>query len=164
LRAGSLPTGTKLVLRNGGKAGFTNYDNSHTPTAATLDSIEGNGTLTWCRGITVTNAIVPSIGGTITLHEACALDGVTLEIAGDAIGCGKVKFESLQDISHMTVSMKNPASFDTNAAQGFYKIVENGNYSGTFTKSADWPSNWDVKYKDDGVYLHPIKAFVLIVR
>ena len=164
LRAGSLPTGTKLVLRNGGKAGFTNYDNSHTPTAATLDSIEGNGTLTWCRGITVTNAIVPSIGGTITLHEACALDGVTLEIAGDAIGCGKVKFESLQDISHMTVSMKNPASFDTNAAQGFYKIVENGNYSGTFTKSADWPSNWDVKYKSDGVYLHPIKAFVLIVR
>ena len=164
LRDGSLPTGTKLVLKNGGKAGFTNYDGAHSPTAATLDSIEGSGTLTWCRGITVTNAIAPSIGGTITLHEACALDGTTLKIAGDAIGCGKVKFDSVQDISHMKISMKNPTSFDTNAAQGFYKVVDNGNYSGTFTKSSDWPSNWDVKYKSDGVYLHPIKAFVLIVR
>lgn len=164
LRAGSLPTGTRLVLKNGGKAGFTNYDNSHTPTAATLDSIEGNGTLTWCRGITVTNAIAPSIGGTITLHEACALDGVTLEIDGDATGCGKVKFESVQNISNMTLAMKDPTTFNTEAGKKFYKIVDNAKYSGEFTKAADWPEDWAVKYESDGVYLTHIDAFTMVVR
>ena len=164
-----LPSGTKLVLKNGGVVGFTTYATGYASdpskhTAATLGGVEGSGELRYCTQVTVNGKVAPSIGGTLDFyHTLTSLSG-TLEIAGNATGCGKVKFRQLQDISHMTVSMKNPASFDTNAAQGFYKIVENGNYSGTFTKSADWPSNWDVKYKSDGVYLHPIKAFVLIVR
>ena len=164
-----LPSGTKLVLKNGGIVGFTTYATGYASdpskhTAATLGGVEGSGELRYCTQVTVNGKVAPSIGGTLDFHHTLTSLSGTLEIAGDATGCGKVKFRQLQDISHMTVSMKNPASFDTNAAQGFYKIVENGNYSGTFTKSADWPSNWDVKYKSDGVYLHPIKAFVLIVR
>ena len=164
-----LPSGTKLVLKNGGIVGFTTYATGYASdpskhTAATLGGVEGSGELRYCTQVTVNGKVAPSIGGTLDFHHTLTSLSGTLEIAGDATGCGKVKFRQLQDISHMTISMKNPTSFDTNAAQGFYKIVDNGNYSGRFTKSADWPSNWDVKYKDDGVYLHPIKAFVLIVR
>ena len=164
-----LPSGTKLVLKNGGIVGFTTYASGYATdtskhTEATLGGVEGSGELRYCTQVTVNGKVAPSIGGTLDFHHTLTSLSGTLEIAGNATGCGKVKFRQLQDISNMTVSMKNPASFDTNAAQGFYKIIDNGNYSGTFTKSADWPSNWDVKYKDDGVYLHPIKAFVLIVR
>ena len=164
-----LPSGTKLVLKNGGIVGFTTYATGYASdpskhTAATLGGVEGSGELRYCTQVTVNGKIAPSIGGTLDFyHTLTSLSG-TLEIAGDTTGCGKVKFRQLQDISHMTVSMKNPASFDADAAQGFYKIVDNGNYSGRFTKSADWPSNWDVKYMSDGVYLSHINAFTLIVR
>lgn len=164
LRAGSLPTGTRLILKNGGKAGFTTYDAAHTPTAATLDSIEGDGKLTWCRGVTVTNAIAPSIGGTLTLHEACALDGTTLTITGDSTGCGKLAFEAVQDISGVTLSMADPSAFKKDAASDFYKIVDNGNYSGQFQLAADWPDDWAVKYESNGVYLRHINAFVMVLR
>lgn len=163
LRAGSLPTGTKLVLRNGGKAGFSNYDSVHSPTAATLDSIEGNGTLTWCRGVTVTNAIAPSIGGTITLHEACALSGTTLSIEGDATGCGKVKFDEPQDRSELSLSVVGGETFNKNADKGLYKIVE-GKYSGKFASVTGLPDDWAVSYRASGIYLSHIDAFTLIVR
>lgn len=160
-----LPSGTKLVLKNGGKAGFSNYDKDHTPTTATLDSIEGDGTLTWCRGITVTNAIAPSIGGTITLHEACTLDGVTLEIAGDATGCGKVIFEAKQDVSRMKLKMKDVDSFDKDAAKNTYKILEAPKgITGTFDTS-ELPAGWHVKYAaDGGVYLRPDRAMIIMIR
>jgi hypothetical protein len=60
--------------------------------------------------------------------------------------------------------MKNPATFDKNAAKNLYKIVDNGNYSGTFMLGQDWPSDWNVQYKSDGVYLTHNDAFVLVVR
>lgn len=163
LRDGSLPTGTKLVLKNGGKAGFSNYDGTHTPTPATLDSIEGDGTLTWCRGITVTNAIAPSIGGTITLHEACTLDGVTLEIAGDATGCGKVIFDAKQDVSGLKLKMKDVDSFKKDAAKNTYKILEAPNgIKGEFDTS-ELPDGWHVKYAADGVYLRPNRGTIIFV-
>lgn len=166
LRDGSLPTGTKLVLKNGGKAGFSNYDKDHTPTPATLDSIEGDGTLTWCRGITVTNAIVPSIGGTITLHEACTLDGVTLEIAGDATGCGKVKFDEKQDISELELKIVDISKFDREADSTRYKIVDAPKeVTGKFKKVHGLPDDdWKVKYAKDGVYVYRRKGLLLIIR
>ena len=165
-RAGDnlLPAGTEIVLKNNGILALYTYGSSPRATAATLGGVSGNGRVRFATASTFSGTFAPSIGGTISFEGGlpASLTG-TLLIEGDVTGCGKLKFNAAQDLSGLTVSMKDPASFDTNADQGAYKIVE-GYYSGKFTKSADWPSNWDVKYKDDGVYLHPIKAFVLIVR
>ena len=164
-----LPSGTTLVLKNGGVAGFTTYATGYATdtskhTAATLGGIEGSGELRYCTQVTVNGKVAPSIGGTLDFyHTLTSLSG-TLEVDGDATGCGKVKFRQPQDISGLTLSMKNPATFDKNAAKALYKIVDNGNYSGTFTLGQDWPSDWNVQYKSDGVWLTHNDAFVLVVR
>ena len=164
-----LPSGTKLVLKNGGIVGFTTYASGYATdtskhTEATLGGVEGSGELRYCTQVTVNGKVAPSIGGTLDFyHTLTALSG-TLEIDGDATGCGKVKFRQSQDISGLTLAMKDPTTFNTDAGKKFYKIVDNANYSGEFTKAADWPEDWAVKYESDGVYLQHIDAFVMIMR
>ena len=165
-----LPSGTKLVLKNGGIVGFTTYATGYASdpskhTAATLGGVEGSGELRYCTHVTVNGKIAPSIGGTLDFyHTLTALSG-TLEIDGDTTGCGKVKFRQPQDISGLTLAMKDPSTFKKDAAKNFYKIVEGNKYGDTrFSLAADWPDDWTVKYKDDGVYLTHNDAFVLVVR
>lgn len=175
-----LPSGTTLVLSNGGQVGFCKYDGqgstdqekqaNHTRTAATLGGIEGSGTLNYCGEVVVNGKIAPSIGGTITFYETCDLSNATLEIAGDATGCGKLAFNGTsgpysgnQDISGITLSMADPSTFDKNAANNFYRITTS-KYTGQFQLAADWPDDWAVKYESNGVYLRHINAFVMVLR
>ena len=164
-----LPSGTKLVLKNGGIASFCTYasgyaTNTTTHTAATLGGIEGNGTLNYCTHVTVTGKIAPSNGGTITFHKACTLNGTTLEIDGDTAKCGKVKFQEQQDISGITLSIKNVDALDKKAGRYTYKILEATNgIKGEFDTS-ELPAGWHLKYSSNGVYLRPDRAMIIMIR
>ena len=164
-RAGDnlLPTGTRLVLKNGGIVGFTKYDSALTPTAATLGGISGDGKLTVRSKVAVNGAIAPSIGGTILFEKAPLSIVGPIEIVGDATGCGKVKFGQAQDISTLSLSVPDISAFDEHADKGLYKIVE-GNYSGTFASTSGLGDDWAVSYRSTGVYLSHIDAFMLVVR
>ena len=165
-RAGDnlLPTGTRLVLKNGGIVGFTKYDSALTPTAATLGGVSGDGKLTVCSKVAVNGAIAPSIGGTILFEKAPLSIVGPIEIVGDATGCGKVKFDAAQDISMLALSVTGVNSFSTAAEdKRLYKIVE-GNYSGEFASVTGLNDDWHVSYKSDGVYLTHQDAFVLSIR
>ena len=105
-----------------------------------------------------------SIGGTIEFaHAPLSIAGTTLKIAGDATGCGKVKFDAAQDISTLSLSVSDISAFDMHADKGLYKIVE-GNYSGTFTSTSGLGEDWAVSYRSTGVYLSHIDAFTIVVR
>ena len=158
-----LPSGAKLVLMNNGYVIFNKYDSANTPTEATFSGISGDGRLENCTKVSVTGTIAPSIGGTIEFRQAPKSLSGPIEIAGDATGCGKVKFDEPQDLSTLSLSVADIASFDKNAAKDRYQIVE-GNYTGRFSSVAGLPDDWAVSYRADGVYLSHIDAFVLVVR
>ena len=163
-----IPSGTKLVLKNKGKASFCTYAGSYQTdtskhTAAALGDIEGDGEVRYCTHVTVDGKIAPSIGGTISFHKTLQSLSGTLEIAGDANGCGKVAFADAQDISGLKLTMKNVDSFNKNAAKGTYKILELSNRSSKFDAS-ELPDGWHVKYTSDGAYLRPDIGTRIIIR
>jgi len=162
-----LPAGTKLVLKNNGFVIFNKYDSDNTPTAATLGGIEGDGRLTNCQNVTVNGAIAPSIGGTISFYHAPqSISGTTLEIVGNATGCGKVKFHQAQDISGVKLTMKDADSFDKEAAWDSYQILDAPNgCTGKFDMS-EVPHDWEVKYTANGksAYLRPARGTKIIFR
>ena len=166
-----LPSGTKLVLKNRGKASFCTYASGYQTdtskhTAATLGGVEGDGEVRYCTHVTVDGKIAPSIGGTISFQKTLQSLSGTLEISGDATGCGMVKFDENQDISNLTLKIADVSTFDGEAGNTFYKIVDAPNgITGRFTKSADFPSNWAIKYAADGksVYIHRANGMVITV-
>ena len=165
-----IPSGTKLVLKNGGKASFCTYASGYQTdasrhTAATLGGIEGDGEVRYCTHVTVNGTIAPSKGGTIEFHKTLASLSGTLEIAGDATGCGKVKFDEEQDISGLELRIVDISKFDREADSTRYKIVDAPNRTGEFKKVHGLPDDdWAVKYADDGVYVYRPKGLLLIIR
>ena len=163
-----IPSGTKLVLKNGGKASFCTYAGSYQTdttkhTAATLGGIEGDGEVRYCTHVTVNGTIAPSIGGTINFHKTPESLSGTLRIEGDATGCGKVKFDQQQDISTLSLLVPDISTFNSRANKSLYKIVD-GSYTGTFSSVSGLNTDWGVRYKADGVYLMHNDAFMLILR
>ncbi len=167
-----IPSGTKLVLKNGGIASFCTYASGYQSdtskhTAATLGGIEGDGEVRYCTHVTVNGTIAPSIGGTISFHKTLQSLSGTLEIAGDATGCGKVRFDQKQDISGLTLKIADISAFDKEADSKFYKIIDAQNgITGKFTKSADFPSDWEIKYSADGksVYVYRPSGLLIIIK
>ena len=163
-----IPSGTKLVLKNGGIASFCTYASGYQSdpskhTAATLGGIEGDGEVRYCTHVTVNGTIAPSIGGTINFHKTLQSLSGTLRIEGDATGCGKVKFDQSQDISTLSLSVTDISTFNSRAGKSLYKIVD-GSYTGTFSGVSGLNTDWGVRYKADGVYLTHNDAFMMIVR
>lgn len=167
-RAGDnlLPAGTDIVLKNNGILALWTYGNSPRATVATLGGVSGYGRINFAGEATFNGTFAPSIGGTIQFTHAPASLAGTLEIAGDATGCGKLKFNVAQNLTGLTLKMKNPESFD--ADHGEYQIVEAPNgVTGTFTLASDFPTDkWNVSYSKDGksVSLRPVRAFTMVVR
>ncbi len=159
-----LPSGTPVVLKNKGELHTINYQTDRSHSAATLGGVAGDGVLRGCTCVTVTGTLAPSIGGTIEFaHAPLSIAGTTLEIAGDATGCGKVKFDAAQDISTLSLSVSDITTFDTHADKNLYKIVE-GNYSGKLANTSGLGNDWAVSYRSTGVYLSHIDAFTIVVR
>ncbi len=163
-----IPSGTKLVLKNGGITSFCTYASGYQSdpskhTAATLGGIEGDGEVRYCTHVTVNGTIAPSIGGTINFHKTLQFLSGTLRIEGDATGCGKVNFQQTQDISNLTLSVTDISTFNSRAGKSLYKIVD-GSYTGTFSSVSGLNTDWGVRYKADGVYLMHNDAFMMIVR
>ena len=164
-----LPSGTKLILKNGGKAAFCTYASGYQTdaskhTAATLGGIEGDGEVRYCTHVTVNGTIAPSKGGTIEFHKTLASLSGTLEIVGDETGCGKVKFDENQDISELTLNIADISTFDREADSKLYKIVEAPKgVTGEFKEVVGLQSDWTVKYADDGVYVYRPKGLLLII-
>lgn len=158
-----LPAGTDIVLKNGGELSLWTYGNSPRPTTATLGGVSGNGKLKHLTAATFSGTFAPSIGGSIEFDSTPGSLTGTLEIVGDATGCGNLKFDQAQDISGLTLSVPDITTFDKDAAKSLYKIVD-GNYSGEFTRVTGLTDDWGVRYKADGVYLAHNDAFVLVVR
>ncbi len=158
-----LPAGTDIVLKNGGELSLWTYGNPARATAATLGGVSGTGTLKHLAAATFSGTFAPSIGGTIEFDSTPVSLSGTLRIDGDATGCGKVKFDQPQDISTLSLSVPDIATFNSRAAKSLYKIVD-GNYTGTFSSVSGLNTDWGVRYKADGVYLMHNDAFMLIVR
>jgi hypothetical protein len=119
----------------------------------------------------VTGAVAPVFDGTygtLSFEKAMPVAALScdLEIAGDANGCGCVKFESAgQDISGLTLNVANFAALDKDAPRGTYKILDAPQgYTGKFEKSAGWSSDWDVKYTATAAYLRYKRGMVFFVR
>ena len=162
-----LPAGTDIVLKNGGELSLWTYGNPAKATAATLGGVSGSGTLKHLGAATFNGTFAPSIGGTIEFDSTPKSLSGTLEIAGDATGCGKVKFDEEQDISGLTLKIADISTFNSKTNSTFYKIVDAPKgITGTFTKSADFPSDWEIKYSADGksVYVYRPSGLLIIIK
>ena len=158
-----LPAGTDIVLKNGGELSLWTYGSSPRPTTATLGGVSGNGKLKHLTAATFSGTFAPSIGGSIEFDSTPDSLTGTLEIVGDATGCGNLKFDQSQDISTLSLSVPDITTFDKHANKDLYKIVD-GNYSGEFASVTGLTDDWGVRYKADGAYLSHNDAFMLIVR
>jgi hypothetical protein len=157
-----LPAGTTLQVGPGTTASFATA--APMDVAQTVARVEGTGSIVNNSLLTVTGAIAPKFDddyGTLTFAKTCPLSGVTLEITGDAKGCGCVKFAPGQDISSLSLSVADISAFSKEMPSTTYKIVEN--YSGRFA-SANLPAGWKVRYENDAVYLRYANALVIYVR
>ena len=169
---------TTLVLTNGGVAAYCLYDGAnnnwllHTQTEQTHVRIEGNGQLSYCKNLHVTQAVAPSVDGRLLFDWACDLRG-DLEIEGDANGCGKIAWtRDTMDLSKLTLKIKDFSAFDPDKAYksaadtGVYALFScnAGGYSGRLALPSDWPSNWEVKYSPSGAYLRYLKGTMWVIR
>ena len=158
-----VPPGTRLVLKNGGEMHMVNYQTDKSHSAATFVGIEGDGVLRGCTKVAATGTFAPSIGGKIEFDSMPQTISGTLSVIGDATGCGRLKFNALQDISTLSLSVPDISTFDIHAEKTLYKIVE-GNYTDRFATVSGLGEDWAVSYRADGVYLSHIDAFTMIVR
>lgn len=157
-----LPAGTDIVLKNGGELSLWTYGNPAKATAATLGGVSGSGTLKHLGAATFNGTFAPSIGGTIEFDSTPKSLSGTLEIAGDATGCGKVRFDQKQDISGLTLDVSGISTDDKTAK---YQIIDaQKGIAGKFTSVTGLPDGWVVKYSADGVYVYRPSGLLIIVK
>lgn len=158
-----IPSGTTLRLSGTGVLDCYTGDSERVARATTnyLGRVEGSGRVTHSENLHVSGAIAPSVGGTISFSNACDLSG-DLEIAGDAVTCGRVCFEAAgQSIAGLRLKIADIDALDPDAT---YAILEAPNgYMGTFDESA-LPQGWKVKYTANGAMLKRSKGFAFSVR
>lgn len=166
--ANGLPSGTVLKVGATGMVGINTYSSGYPDLPQTVARVEGTGLVYYNSGLTVTEGVSPVFNGrhgTLTFREPCDLRG-TLDITGDAEGCGCVKFEGAgQSLAGLTLKMANPAAFATDKGKTFYKVVDAPNgYGDTRFAVTDLPPAWGVRYEATAVYLYHIDATVLTFK
>ncbi|MBR4612097.1 MAG: sigma-70 family RNA polymerase sigma factor [Kiritimatiellae bacterium] len=166
--ANVLPAGTTLQVGPGTTADFSSQTATPVDMAQTVARLEGGGTIANNSNLMVTGAVAPVFDdtyGTLTLNKPCSLSG-DLEIKGDASGCGCVKFAAAgQSIASLSLKVEDISLLSKNNPRGFYKIVDApSGYSGTQFAGTNLPSNWQVRYENNGIYLSPVLATVISLR
>lgn len=168
--ANGLPSGTVLKVGATGKVGFNTYSGEYPDVAQNVARVEGTGLIYYNSGLSVTGGISPVFDGdygTLTFRKPCDLRG-SLDIMGDADGCGCVRFEDAgQSLANLTLTLASGSSFATDKGKTFYKVVDapNGFASGGGNFAAlDLPGGWDVNYTETAVYLRHIDATVIVMR
>ena len=158
-----IPSGTTLRLSGTGVLDCYTGDSEAISRATTnyLGRVEGSGSITHSANLHVSGAIAPSAGGKIRFENVCDLSG-DLEIAGDEVQCGCIRFDSAgQSISGLRLTISDVDALDRDMQ---YKVLDAPNgYTGKFDESA-LPSGWKVKYMLDGATLHRSKGMAIFVR
>lgn len=158
-----IPSGTTLRLSGTGVLDCYTGDSEPIARATTnyLARVEGSGSITHSANLHVSGAIAPNAGGAIRFENVCDLSG-DLEIAGDEVQCGCIRFDSAgQSISGLRLTISDVDALDRDMQ---YKVLDAPNgYTGKFDASA-LPSGWKVKYMSDGAALHRSKGMAIIVR
>lgn len=168
--ANGLPSGTVLKVGTDGRVGFNTYAGESPDVAQTVARAEGTGLIYNNSGLTVTGGVSPVFGGrygTLSFRKPCNLSG-SLDIPGDADGCGCVKFEGAgQSLANLTLRVADASALAQDKGGAFYKVVDapNGFAAGGARFAAlDLPGGWDVRYTDNAVYLRHVDATVVFVR
>ena len=159
----ALPPGTTVRISGGAALDFNSYETLSPARNSTnwISRLEGSADVNNCSALHVTNAIAPSIGGTLGFAKVCDLRG-DYEVSASSNECSCIYFgASGQDISGLKLKLVNPQSFDKEQK---YRILRApSGYTGTFNESA-LPSGWTVVYETNNVYLKFPKPFVIVVR
>ena len=159
---GSLPNGSTVCL-SGGDLNFHSYETLSPARGSTnwVGRLEGYGNVNNCSALHVTNAIAPSIGGTLGFAKVCDLRG-DYEISASGNKCSCIYFGAAgQDISGLKLKFVNPQSFDKE--QKYLILRAPNGYTGTFDESA-LPSGWTVVYSANEARLKYLQPFVMTVR
>lgn len=168
--ANALPVATTLQIGARCQAGFNMWTGARADLSQTVARVEGHGRVFNNSKFAVTGAVAPVFDGTygtLSFEKAMPVAALScdLEIAGDANGCGCVKFESAgQDISGLTLNVADISAFDKDAARGTYKILDAPNgYTGTFAVG-NVADPWCVKYTSTAAYITYKKGMMLIIK
>ncbi|MBR4613614.1 MAG: hypothetical protein IKO40_12970, partial [Kiritimatiellae bacterium] len=128
-----------------------------------MHRVEGNGYLSACKNMHVTNSVAPSANGSIMFKQTCDLRG-DYEIAADANGCGCIKVAAGQDISGLALKVLDISALNKDAARGTYQILDAPNgYTGTFA-AGNLPEPWSVNYTETAAYLAYKGALTIVIR
>ena len=139
------------------------FDNSHPYSEQWISRVEGIGQVKYCENMHVTNSVAPSANGAISFNKPFDLRG-DYEIAADANGCSCIEVAQGQDISRLTLKVRDISAFATNAGKGTYKILDAPNgYTGTFG-IGNVAEPWYVKYTETAAYLAYKGGLIIVVR
>ncbi|MBP5543746.1 MAG: RNA polymerase sigma factor [Kiritimatiellae bacterium] len=168
--ANALPSTTSLRVGAGSEVSFNQHDGSRLDIEQTIAQVEGTGRIANNSRLVVTSGIAPAFEesyGVLSFGKPCSIAG-TLEITGDANGCGCVKFESAgQSIADLTLHVASTSTFSKENGKAFYKIVDAPNgfpAGGNRFAAEDIPGDWNVRYEADAVYLQHLGATVISLR
>lgn len=161
----ALPPGSTVRL---GKAdayidGWT-FTSPGRQTVQWMHRLEGNGYLSACENMHVTNSVAPAANGSLVFKQVCDLRG-DYEISADANGCGFLDVRGAnQPISGLTLKVADISAFDGEAARTAYKILDAPNgYTGTFA-AGNLADPWYVKYTPTAAYIVCRKGMTISVR
>ncbi|MBP5543859.1 MAG: hypothetical protein ILM98_07275 [Kiritimatiellae bacterium] len=168
--ANALPASTTIRIGDASKVSLNQHGGDRLDVAQTIARIEGTGNVVNNSGLIVTGGMSPMFGGaygTLTFAKPCSLSG-TLDITGDASGCGCVKFEAAgQSIADLTLRVSDATAFDRTKGKSFYKVVDAPNglaANGSRFAATDLPGGWEACYEVDAVYLRYASPTVMTMR
>lgn len=160
----ALPPGT--TVRLGAADAYIDggtFDNSHPYSEQWISRVEGIGQVKYCENMHVTNSVAPSANGAISFNKPFDLRG-DYEIAAAANGCSCIEVAQGQNISGLTLKVRDISAFTANAANGTYKILDAPNgYTGTFG-IGNVAEPWYVKYTETAAYLAYKAGLIIVVR
>ena len=162
----ALPPGTTLRLSDGGFVTAYTFEkeNPARSTEQWIGRVEGSGALKYMTQSHVTNAIAPSVDGTIKFESRCDLRG-DFEVSGNAAGCSRLQVAAGQDISGLTLKVEDFSTFNGKASREHYQILSAPDgYTGTFALPAGWADDWKVIYTDTGAYLWAKRPLIIVIR